>query len=623
MTQGTAEKLEFQTEVKQLLHLMIHSLYSNKDIYLRELVSNASDALDKVRFQSITQPDLLGDDRDFKINVKLNEADKTIVITDNGIGMNREDLISNLGTIARSGTKAFLEQAKAGGQNEVNLIGQFGVGFYSVFMVADKVEVRTCKAGESQGWLWASEGAGDYTLEETEKTSRGTEITIFIKEEEKEYLTKWKVESIIRKYSEYVSHPIFVEEGESSERINDKGALWRQSKSDITEEQYQEFYKHISHDTEVPVAYSHNKVEGVNEYTSLLYVPKKAPYGIQYRDYEHGLKLYVKRVFIMDDCKELLPSYLRFAKGVVDSEDLPLNVSREILQNNKIIANMQKHVTKKVLSMLQNLAQDNAEAYHEFWKELGSILKEGFYMNWENLDELKSLVRFQSTRTAAGEYISLDTYLERMHPDQKEIYFISGESRDHAEASPHMEIFREKDLEVLYFVDPVDEWVTQSLSEYKEKKLKDISKGDFDLGDLTKEEKKQEKEHKGKLKDLLSLLEESLKDSIKEVRVSSRLKGSPSCLVSEDGGMSAHLEKMMRMHNQSVPENKRILELNPEHAIVKHVHQLQEKGATTEELSEWSQFLYQQALLAEGSDLKKPGEFIRMVNKLLAKGIQA
>lgn len=631
---ATAEKMEFQTEVKQLLHLMIHSLYSHKEIFLRELISNAADAIDKVKFEGLSNADLIGNDSDFRIKVELNKEANQIIISDNGIGMNRDDLIAHLGTIARSGTKAFMENLTGDSSKDVSLIGQFGVGFYSLFMVASSVEVNTLKAGESQAYFWKSEGDGDFEIGESDKATRGTEITLHLKEDEKEFVDAWQTRSVITKYSEYVTHPIVLEfeeetpakeEGEAavieqkSEILNEKPALWRRSKSDIEADEYKEFYKHISSDSAEPLVSSHNKVEGTQEYTTLLYVPSKAPHGIFHQDTPNGLKLYVKRVFIMDDCKELLPNYLRFVRGIVDSEDLPLNVSREILQSNKVVENIKKHITKKVLAELKKFAQDNPTAYHEWWAELGNVLKEGFYMNWENLDELKALLRFQSTNgSSSKDLTSLTDYVSRMREDQKDIYYISGESRAAVESSPHLEIFKAKGIEVLYLVDPIDEWVTQSLFEFDGKSLKNITKGEIDLGEDSKEEKEKTEEAKGTFKDLLEGITKHLDSNIKEARLTSRLKDSPCCLVADENDMTANMERIMKMSGQTAPVSKRILEINPEHAISKKLLSSFEKGADSEVTTEVMDYLYYQALIAEGSELPNPGQYVKLVNKMLA-----
>lgn len=622
----TPEKMEFQTEVRDLLNLMIHSLYSHKEIFLRELVSNAADALDKVRFLSIANPELLAGDSDLKIEIKANEDTHVLTIEDNGIGMNREELVANLGTIARSGTKNFLKQLSGESKHDMNLIGQFGVGFYSVFMVAHKVEVHTRKAGEEQGFLWTSEGTGDFTIAEMPKDKRGTKLTIYIKDEDdcKEYAKEWQIRTVVRKYSEFVTHPIFLlptdkdakdeKEAKGPERLNEKPALWRQSPKSVEDDHYKEFYNHVAHEGTEPLCWNHTHVEGAQEFWSLLYIPSKAPFGIWQNERAHGLKLYVKRVYIMDDCKELLPTWLRFVRGVVDSEDLPLNVSREILQNNKTIANIRKHVVKKVLDSLQQVATDRPDDYKKFWKELGPVLKEGFYMNWENLDELKSLLRFHSTKTEADAIVGLKEYVLRMPESQKEIYYMPGESRAAIQNSPHLEVFKSKGYEVLFMTDTIDEWMMQSLHEFEDKKFRDITRGDVEL-EKTKEEEKTEEESKKRFGKLCDTLKGLLEASVSEVRVSSRLKDSPCCLVSGADAMGSHMERLMEMTGQgNFQKAKRILEINPAHPICAS---LLKKAEADEELGSWPTALYGQALLAEGSPLPDPGAYVQAVNSLL------
>jgi len=630
-----AETLEFQTEVKELLNLMIHSLYSNREIFIRELVSNSADALDKLRFESISKPELAEAAGDFRIDIRLDAENKTLHISDNGIGMNHDDLIENLGTIARSGTRKFMNNLNGEQKHDMNLIGQFGVGFYSVFMAASKVEVLTRKAGEEQAWKWSSEGTGEFSLEESSKEKPGTEIIAYLKDEEEnqEFLQDWKIRGIIKKYSEYVTHPIYLhtmeqeyddkgkEKGDpkpKEEQLNDKPALWRRSKSDVTDEQYQEFFSHLEFNGSKALAWSHNHVEGVQEYHSLLYVPEKAPFGLFNQEQKHGLKLYVRRVFIMDDCKDILPNWLRFARGVIDSEDLPLNVSREILQSNKIIAQIKKHTTKKILDLLVAMAKDEPTKYAGFWKEMGNVLKEGFYMNWEYQDELKSLLRFQSSfGKSADDLTSLEEYVKRMPSDQKEIYFITGESRSAAENSPHVESIRSRGWEILYMIDPIDEWVAQSVTEFDSKSLRNITMGDLGL-EKTEEEKKEEEEKTGEYKKVLEKVKEILGDKIGEVRVSSRLKDSPCCLVSKADGISANMEKILKMSNQNFGKNERDLEINPDHPLVLKLNQSLDQQSEAEE---WVDVLYNQAVLAEGGDLEKPGEFVKKMNALLVKAI--
>ncbi len=626
------EKMEFQTEVRDLLHLMIHSLYSNKEIFLRELVSNAADALDKRRFLSLSDASLLPTGTELRIDIKVNKEGKFITIEDNGIGMNREELISNLGTIARSGTKKFVQGLKDGDKASVDLIGQFGVGFYSSFIVADKVEVLSRKAGETQGYLWTSAGAGDFEIADTPKGEVGTKITLYLKEDEdsKEYASEWQVKSIIQKYSEFVSYGIYLhpepvknDKGEleikEPERLNEKPALWRRPEKEITEDQYKEFFNVVAHEGTEPAAWSHSHAEGSQEFWSLVYIPSKAPFDIWHNERSHGLKLYVKKVFIMDDCKELLPPWLRFVRGVVDSEDLPLNISREILQSNKIITTIRKHVIKKVLDTLQNMADKEAEKYQAWWRELGIVLKEGFYMNWEHLDELKKLLRFQSTKTEGDKVVSLSEYIAGMPEAQKEIYFLSGENKEVVKSNPLLEVYKNKGYEVLLMTDTVDEFMMHSLQEYEDKKFHDISRGDVDF-EKTEEEKKTEEESKTNFKDLCSKLQTALDTSIKEVRVSSRLKDSPCCLVTSEDAMSSRMERMMESMGQGKQEKaKRILEINPAHPICQMLKAKLDKG---ESLEDWPKALYGQAVLAEGSPLPNPAEYVQAINKLLTATVR-
>ncbi len=621
MSAATQEKMEFQAEVKQLLNLMIHSLYSHKEIFLRELISNSSDAIDKARHESLTNVDILGEDKNFRIKVSLDKDLKILRISDNGVGMTREELIQNIGTIASSGTRKFMEKMTGDQKKDMSLIGQFGVGFYSVFMVSDKVILTTKRLGSTEAAIrWESSGDGTFTIEEAEKADRGTELEIHIKEDEKEFLEDYRVRSIIRKYSEYITHPILLADKDGKEEtLNDKPPLWLRSKSEITKEQHEEFYKHLTMDEEAPLAWSHNRVEGAMEYTTLLYLPAKAPYDLYHSEKANGLSLYVKRVFIMSDCKELLPTYLRFARGIVDSEDLPLNVSREILQKNAVIQKINKSSTKKILQLLETMAKEEKDKYAAFWKEFGNVLKEGFHMNWENLDELKRLVRFQSSKTAEGEFVGLEEYVVRMKAEQKDIYYISGESRSAVEHSPHLEVFKSKEIEVLYLIDPIDEWVVQSLGEFDSKKLVNVTKGDLDLGDLTKEEKKEQKEAKGKYKTFMKDFEEKMGDQLKEVRVTTRLKESPCCLVVDEQDLGANMERILKMANQKVTPGKRILEINPEHPISRSLVEMFTTDSTNPKLKDWYGLLVDQALLAEGSEIKDPAGYVSKVNGFLAE----
>ncbi len=628
------QKHEFQTEVRELLNLMIHSMYSNQEIFLRELVSNSADALDKVRFEGITHPDLLGEDTDLRIDLKVDEEARTITVSDNGIGMNEDDLMQSLGTIASSGTRNFLSNLSGDSKKDMSLIGQFGVGFYSVFMVSENVEVLTRKAGEDQAWLWSSKGDGEFLLSEADKDTRGTIVTIHLKDDEdiSGFASEWKVREIIHKYSEFIVHPIWLatipkpekgEDGElkpaeekAAERLNEKTAIWRRNAKEVTPENHKEFYQQISNDfAGEPLTLTHQHVEGMQEFWSLVYVPGKAPFGLFNQDRGHGLKLYVKRIFIMDNCEDLLPSWLRFVSGVVDSEDLPLNVSREILQNNRVIAGIKKHVVKKTLDILQKMADDKPEDYATFWKEMGMVLKEGFYMNYEWLDELKSLLRFHSTSSGTTDIISLKEYVSGMRDGQDVIYYITGENLKTMSTSPLLETFRAKGFEVLFMADHVDEFMMSGLQDFDGKQFKDISRGDVEL-EKTEEEEKVEKEQQESYGKLCDALQNSLAETVETVRVTSRLQDSPCVLVNKDDAMSAHMERLMKQMGQdNMPVSKRILEINPEHAICKMLQAQSEAG---EELGDWPTVLLGQALLAEGSPLPDANAYVQAVNKLLS-----
>ena len=633
MSENAGEKMPFQTEVAQLLHLMIHSLYSHKEIFLRELISNAADAIDKARFTALSDPSLLGDDKEFAIDVRLDKKAGTVTVVDNGIGMNRDELVQNLGTIARSGTKAFVQGLSGDQAKDMSLIGQFGVGFYSAFMVADKVDVVSKRMGEEGAWRWSSEGLGEFVVSPAEREKRGTEITLHLRKDEENYLEEWTVRDVVRKYSEFVSWPVRLvydkttKEGEGddaketvksvTETLNAKSALWRESPSKVTEEQYKEFYHHVSHVPGDPLLWTHTKVEGTNEFSVLAYVPSKAPYGIFQSDYARGLKLYVKRVFVMDEAKELLPTWLRFVQGVVDSEDLPLNVSRESLQDNKQVDAIRKHLTKKVLESLQKLSEEKPDEYAAWWRELGSVLKEGFYMNWQFLDELKELLRFGTTfADARNGLTSLKEYVSRMPESQKEIYVLTGESPEAARHSPHLEALEAKGYEVLLMTDPVDEWMLQFLREYDGKQFRNIAQGDLDLADAA-DRKKTEEAEKGPFAGVLAAIKERLKESLSDARLTSLLKDSPSRLVSDAGSMSLRMEQRMKNFGGGQTVSKRILELNPDHPICKKLLELGDDKA--DERNDWFDYLYDQALIAEGADLPDPGDYVKLVNKLLTK----
>jgi len=623
-----AETLGFQAEVKQLLHLMIHSLYSNKEIFLRELVSNASDACDKLRFEALDQPALLEGGADLAICVDFDKEARTITVSDNGIGLSREEAVANLGTIARSGTKEFFSQLTGDRQKDAQLIGQFGVGFYSSFIVADRVTVISRRAGlpAEQGVRWESDGQGEFSVAAVEKAARGTDIILHLREGEDELLSGWKLREILRRYSDHISLPIrmFKEEWneEKSEQVktselesvNQASALWTRSKTDITDEQYQDFYKHIAHDFEAPLAWAHNRVEGRSEYTQLLYVPKRAPFDLWDRDAKRGVKLYVRRVFIMEDAEALLPNYLRFVRGVIDSADLPLNVSREILQESRDVRSMREGSTKRILGVLEDLAQNRQQDYTLFWNAFGQVLKEGVGEDFANQERIAKLLRFASTHTGeAAQTVTLADYVGRMKEGQDSIYYVTAESFAAAAHSPHLEIFRKKGLEVLLLSDRVDEWMLGYLREFDGKKLVSVAKGGLDLDKLADE---QEKKHQAQIaeafKPLVERLQTSLGEAVKEVRVTSRLVDSPACVVVDANELSPHLRRMLQAAGQSVPDTKPILEINPEHALFARVQQ-----AADGDFNTWARVLLDQAMLAEGAQLDDPAGFVQNLNRLL------
>ncbi|ANA39894.1 molecular chaperone HtpG [Geobacter anodireducens] len=634
---------KFETEVQQLLDLVIHSLYSNKDIFLRELISNASDAIDKVLFESHQNAAVIEGEPEGKIKLIPDKEAGTITIRDNGVGMTLEEVEKNIGTIAHSGTKAFLANLKE--QNVADhpeLIGQFGVGFYASFMVADRVTLLTRRAGHDKaaGVRWESTGDGTYTVEECAKETRGTEITLHLKEEMKEYLDEWKIRSIVRKYSDYVQYPIVMDvtrtevpkgvngeeiegagtiEKTEEETLNSMKAIWTRSKSEVTEEEYEEFYKHVSHDFEKPLKTIHYSAEGTSEFKALLYLPAHKPFDLFMPERKKGVQLYVRRVFITDSCEQLLPDYLRFVKGVVDSSDLPLNVSREILQEDVQIKRIQKSLVGKILSTLSEMREKEADDYLAFYKEFGPVLKEGVHFDYANRDKLQELLLFESTATDAGSFVSLKEYQERMPEGQEEIYFITGTSRTALEQSPHLEIFRKKGYEVLFLTDPVDEWVVQGLPEYGGKKLKAVDRGD--VIPATEEEKKEQEakreEAAKQYGDLLSFVKEKLAERVKEVRLSNRLTDSACCLVADEHGLNANMERILRAMNQTVPESKRILELNPDHPIMQVMATLFGKDKSNPRLADYCDLLYDQALLTEGSPIADPLRFTRLVAELM------
>jgi molecular chaperone HtpG len=630
MTETAAkETLGFQAEVKQLLNLMIHSLYSNKEIFLRELVSNASDAADKLRFEALTDKALYENDPDLKIRISYDPAARTITVSDNGIGMSRQEVIDNIGTIAKSGTREFFQKLTGDQAKDAHLIGQFGVGFYSSFIVADRVTVTTRRAGltAEHGVRWESDGGGEYTLEMVDRPARGTEVTLHLREGEDELLNGWRLRSIIRKYSDHITLPIVMKKEEwdkdknenrptdEDETINQASALWARPKSEITEEQYHEFYKHVAHDFEPPLAYTHAKVEGTKEYTQLLYVPARAPFDLWDRDHRRGVKLYVRRVFIMDDAEHLMPHYLRFIKGVIDSNDLPLNVSREILQESRDVEVIRAGSVKRVLSMLEDLAENQKEKYATFWKEFGRVFKEGAGEDAANRERIAKLMRFASTHNDNDEQtVSLADYVSRMKPEQDKIYYVTADTYTAARNSPHLEIFRKKGIEVLLLGDRVDEWMVAHLTEFEGKPLQSVAKGGLDLGKLADEEEKKEQEQAaGENKDLLERLKKALGDKVKDVRITHRLTESPVCLVSDEQDLSMHLERMLKAAGQSVPTTKPILEINPQHSIVQRL-----KGESDDaRFGEWTQLLFDQALLAEGGTLEDPAGFVKRLNHLM------
>jgi molecular chaperone HtpG len=623
------ETLGFQTEVKQLLQLMIHSLYSNREIFLRELISNASDACDKLRFEALHNGSLFENDSDLKIAIGYDKEARTLTISDNGIGMSREEVISNLGTIAKSGTREFFSQLSGDQQKDANLIGQFGVGFYSSFIVADKVTVLTRRAGENvdQGVRWESDGGGEFSIEMVEKTGRGTAITLHLRADQDDLLEGYKLRSIIRKYSDHIVQPIVMKKEEwkdgkqellgEDETVNQASALWARAKNDITEEQYKAFYKHVGHDFDDPLAWSHARVEGRQEYTQLLYIPARAPFDLWDRNARHGIKLYVRRVFIMDDAEQLMPLYLRFVRGVVDSSDLPLNVSREILQESKDIEAIRAGCTKKVLGLLEDMAGSDEpgekEKYAKFWGEFGPVLKEGVGEDFANKDKVAGLLRFASTLAdTADQTVSLADYIARMKEGQDKIYFVTADTFNAAKNSPHLEVFRKKGIEVLLLSDRVDEWVVSHLHEFDGKALASVAKGGLDLGNLADEaEKKEQEQEAGDFKELIEKIKASLGERVKEVRVTHRLTESPACLVADEHEMSGNLARLMKAAGQKAPTSQPILEINPKHPVVLRLKYEDRK------FDDWAAVLFDQALLAEGGQLDDPAGFVKRINQLM------
>jgi molecular chaperone HtpG len=616
------QKLEFQTEVKQLLQLMIHSLYTHKEVFLRELISNASDALDKLRFESLTNTKILGDDQDLSIHINLDKTAKTITISDNGIGMTKEEVIQNIGTIARSGSKAFLDKLTGDQKVDSNMIGQFGVGFYSVFMVASSVKLITKRAGSADSAIeWESDGSSNYTIKESDRKNRGTDIVIYLKDEDSSYAEDWQVRSVIKKYSDFIAFPIHLPSDKGKDEIiNETKPLWKRPPAEITKEQYEEFFKTVLGGFDAPALTLHSKAEGVLEYSFVLFVPGKAQMDLFTGERKHGVKLYVRRVFVMDDCKDLFPDYLRFVKGVVDSEDLPLNVSREMLQHNPIVEKMKKGLVGKVLGKIKELSDEDPKAFLGFWQQFGPVLKEGLHSDHENKDKLLEIVRFQSSiGESKDDVVSLKQYVSRMREGQKYIYYISGENRSIVEKSPHLEVFRDKSIEVLYMLDPIDEWIVPNIYNFEGKELRSVTKGDVDLGDLGKDEKKESAKVESKFKKLTERIKNILSDSVKEVRVTTRLKESPCCIVADEHDMGAYMEKMMKAMGQEYTPAKPILEINGQHAIFNNLNALYEKDAKSPLLDEWVKLLFDQALIAEGQMVKDPLSYSKRVNELLVK----
>ena len=622
------ETLGFQTEVSQLLKLMIHSLYSNKEIFLRELISNASDACDKLRFEALTDASLMGDDSDLKIDISVDREKRTVSISDNGIGMSRDEVVQNIGTIAKSGTKEFFNKLTGDQAQDATLIGQFGVGFYSSFIVADKVTLISRRAGlpESEAVCWESAGEGDFTVETVSKPSRGTQIILHLRADEDDLLEGYRLKTIAQRYSDHINLPIFMPKEEwnekeskyvlqdESDQINQASAIWARPKSEVTDEQYQDFYKHISHDMEKPLAWAHARVEGKSEYTQLLYVPSKAPYDLWNREHKRGLKLYVRRVFIMEDAEQLLPGYLRFVKGVVDSADLPLNVSREILQESRDVEAIRKGCVNRVLGMIEDMAENQHDKFAVFWTEFGSVLKEGVGEDWSNKERIAKLLRFSSTADSGDkQVVALNEYVGRMKEGQDKIYYITAETHAAAKSSPHLEIFKKKDIEVLLLSDRVDEWAVSNLQEFDGKKLVSVAKGSLDLGSIDDAADSEEEKDSADSSDLINRIKESLAGKVKDVRVSSRLVDSPSCLVSDEDEVSMNLSRMLKAAGQEVPAVEPILEINVNHPIVKKMADEKDK----DRFSDWSSIVLDQAMLADGGTLEDPATFVVKLNNLI------
>ena len=626
-TAATKETLGFQAEVKQLLNLMIHSLYGNKEIFLRELISNASDAADKLRFEALSNNALYGSDADLKIRVSFDKQARTITVSDNGVGMSRDEVINNIGTIAKSGTREFFQSLTGDQAKDARLIGQFGVGFYSSFIVADRVTLLSRRAGlpSSEAVRWESDGGGEFTIEAAEREGRGTDVVLHLREGEDELLSDWKLKEIVRKYSDHIAIPIVMKKvkwdkeksaetfTDEDETINQASALWARPKSEIKEDQYHEFYKHVAHDTEAPLAYTHNRVEGRQEYVQILYLPARAPFDLWDRQQRRGLKLYVRRVFIMDDAEQLLPAYLRFVRGVIDSNDLPLNISREILQESRDIEAIRAGCTKRVLSLLEELAENQKEKYAAFWKEFGRVLKEGVGEDFANRERIAKLLRFSSTHNdGEDQTVSLADYIARMKEGQDRIYYVTAETFLAAKNSPHLEIFRKRGVEVLLLSERVDEWLVANFPEHEGKALASVAKGELDLSKLqTEDERKEQQKQAGEHRALVAKLKDALGDKVKDVRVTTRLTQSPSCLVADEHDMGGNLSRILKAAGQKAPLAKPILEINPGHPMVRR---LEEEKAR---FADWSHLLFDQALLAEGGQLEDPAGFVRRMNELM------
>ncbi len=628
---------KFKTEVQQLLNLVIHSLYTNREIFLRELISNASDAIDRVRFDALSDKALLEDDPEWKIKIIPDKEAKTLTVSDNGIGMTMEELDSNLGTIASSGTKRFINEMKErGGELPPELIGQFGVGFYSAFMVADKVTVLTRRAGtaKGEGLKWESAGTGSYTIDTVEKEGRGTDVVLHLKDEDdmEQFLEPWRIRRIVTTYSNFVEHPVVMDvektEGDGDdakttvveETLNSRKAIWARAKNEVTDEEYHEFYKHVSHDFMDPARTIHWKAEGTTEFSALLYIPQKAPFDMFTPEpQKRGVHLYVRRVYITDNCEALVPNYLRFLRGVVDSSDLPLNVSRETLQEERVIRVMSKNIIRKVIDTLSDMMENDREAYVQFWNEFGRVIKEGVHSDLANREKLQDLLLFETTKTDPGTLVSLKEYIERMPENQKEIYYLSGPSRQALEKSPLLEAFAKRDVEVVFMTDPIDEWIVQAMISYDEKPVKSIAKGDIDLSGIDEETNQEDEKAAEKYADLVAFLKDELKDKVKDIKVSSRLTESACCLVSGEMDMGVHMEKILKALQKDVPTAKRILEINPEHGLIQNMESMVKDNSRHLQLKEFADILFDQAALTAGLEIEDPSAFAQRISRVMAQ----